>query len=67
MTNSQTQREDSELAVEEMLQSAIDAGRQSGYVQVETFEGVGMMTNDRGLVLTFEDGSEFQVTIVRSN
>jgi len=34
--------------------------------RVETFEEVGMLTNDAGLVITMQDGSEFQVTIVQS-
>lgn len=31
-----------------------------------SFERAGLMTTDNGLVLTFDDGSEFQVTIVQS-
>jgi hypothetical protein len=34
--------------------------------RVETFEAAGMLTRDRGLVVTMKDGSEFQITIVRS-
>ena len=34
--------------------------------RIETFEEVGVLTTDRGLVVTFEDGSEVQVTLVRS-
>lgn len=34
--------------------------------RVDTFEQAGVMTSNRGLVLSFEDGSEFQITIVRS-
>ena len=33
---------------------------------VSTFDGVGLMTSNRGLVLRMADGSEFQVSIVRS-
>lgn len=33
---------------------------------VVTFEDSGLMTRDRGLVLTMSDGDEFQVTIVKS-
>ena len=29
----------------------------------ETYEDFGVLTTDKGLVLGFEDGSEFQVTI----
>jgi len=31
-----------------------------------TFEHVGLMTSDNGLVLRMADGSEFQVTVVQS-
>jgi len=31
-----------------------------------TFERDGVLTNNRGVVLTLSDGSEFQITIVRS-
>ena len=32
---------------------------------VRTFEEVGMLTRDAGLIIKLLDGSEFQVTIVR--
>ena len=31
-----------------------------------TFEEMGIMTRNKGVVFRFEDGSEFQVTIIRS-
>lgn len=31
-----------------------------------TFEEGGVLTTNRGLTLRFEDGSEFQLTLVRS-
>jgi hypothetical protein len=31
-----------------------------------SFESVGMMTRNEGLVVRMKDGSEFQVTIVKS-
>jgi hypothetical protein len=34
--------------------------------QVETFEDAGILTNNRGLVVTMVDGSELQLTIVCS-
>ncbi len=34
--------------------------------RVQTYEEAGIMTTDRGLVVRTEDGSEFQITIVRS-
>ena len=33
---------------------------------VRTFEDAGVMTYDKGLVITTEDGSEFQITICQS-
>ena len=37
-----------------------------GVQGVATFEDAGIMTRNRGLVVTMDDGEEFQVTIVRS-
>ncbi len=34
---------------------------------VRTFTEAGLLTRDRGVVVTLADGSEFQLTIVRSN
>lgn len=33
---------------------------------IKTFEEVGMLTREAGLVVAMQDGSEFQVTIVQS-
>ena len=33
---------------------------------VRTFEEAGVPSEERGLVVTMSDGSEFQITIVRS-
>ncbi len=33
---------------------------------VQTFEEAGVPTEDRGLVVTMSDGSEYRVTIVKS-
>jgi hypothetical protein len=33
---------------------------------VRTFEEAGVPSEDKGLVVTMSDGSEFQITIVRS-
>ena len=35
-------------------------------IKTRTYEDVGMLTTDRGLVVTLPDGSEFQITIVQS-
>ena len=33
---------------------------------VTTFEQAGILTNNKGLVIQYADGSEFQITIVKS-
>ncbi len=37
-----------------------------GIRQIATYDDVGMITRDKGLVIEARDGSEFQVTIVQS-
>lgn len=37
-----------------------------GVGHVEIFKDAGVLTMNRGLVVTMDDGTEFQVTIVRS-
>lgn len=39
----------------------------SGLEMVRTFEEAGILTYNKGLVLRMKDGSEFQITVVRSN
>ena len=34
--------------------------------KMSTFEDVGMLTTNKGVVLTMLDGAEFQVTVVKS-
>ena len=36
-------------------------------VEVQTFENAGVMTYNKGLVITMPDGTEYQLTIVRSH
>lgn len=33
---------------------------------VRTYESAGVLTRDAGFVITLEDGSEYQITVVRS-
>jgi len=35
-------------------------------IEVDTFEGAGVLTMNKGLVLRMGDGTEFQLTIVQS-
>lgn len=37
----------------------------AGLIEVATFEEAGLMTANKGLVVTMADGSEFQVQIVK--
>jgi hypothetical protein len=46
--------------------SLVDPGSDEMIVDVSTFEEQGVLTNNKGLVIKTADGSEFQVTIVRS-
>jgi len=34
---------------------------------IQTLAAAGMLTSDNGLVLRFDDGAEFQITITRRN
>lgn len=43
-----------------------DEGDMHGQRNVRSFEDSGLLTKNEGLVVRMEDGSEFQVTIVRS-
>ncbi len=52
---------------EEFLLSAIRAfPEESDASRVRTFEEAGVLTHDRGLVVTLRDGGEIQVTLVCS-
>lgn len=42
----------------EMTEAAVE--------KVRTFSDAGLLTRDAGIVLTLDDGSEFQLTVVRS-
>ncbi|MEP0848353.1 MAG: hypothetical protein HRF50_16215 [Phycisphaerae bacterium] len=42
------------------------AGHVAGIRRIATYDDVGMLTRDKGLVIEAADGTEFQVTIVES-
>ena len=42
------------------------AERTDGIRQICTYDDVGMMTTDKGLVIECDDGTELQLTIVQS-
>jgi hypothetical protein len=47
--------------------SDIDGEDTLGGCRVATFEECGVLTNNEGLVLRLADGTEFQLTVVRSS
>ena len=57
-----------EQEFQDQLTDAIElAAEENGQdVRVVSFESAGVLTNNAGVVVTLEDGSEFQVTIVQS-
>jgi hypothetical protein len=54
-----------DIASDEELQASLDHPALAN-AQVKTFEDAGLLTRDRGIVLSLEEGSEFQITIVQS-
>ena len=52
----------------ELISEAADDSFGIGWedARVRTFEDAGVMTYNKGLVITLPDGSEFQLTIVQS-
>ena len=71
----ESEYENEEQFTEETLQDALAELISVGYdsydinwenLQVRTYEQAGVMTYNKGLVIELPDGSEFQLTIVRS-
>lgn len=49
------------------LEAATERGHEHSAVDGwQTFEQAGILTSNQGLVLTMNDGSEYQLTLVRS-
>ena len=59
-----------EESVARRLQDLLEEGNEEfdyePAASVKSFDRAGVMTNNEGLVVRFDDGSEFQVTIVQS-
>jgi len=57
-----------EQQMQEYLMEALDwASNEDGMVKsIDTFENLGVMTNNKGLVITMQDGSKFQLSIKQS-
>lgn len=43
-----------------------DSGYENPVESVRSFESAGVLTEDTGLVVTFVDGSKFQITITQA-
>ena len=57
----------SEKDIEELIESLLsDDEYHDGLKSIETFEENGNLTNNKGLVITTFDDSEFQITIVKT-
>ena len=56
------------LKFKEWLKRAIEiaADEEDMYVDIEDFEEARILTRNEGLVIKTEDGSEYQITIVKS-
>ena len=57
-----------EQKIQDYLVEVLDyASSQDGMVKIiDTFEELGMMTNNKGLVITMQDGTRFQLIIVKT-
>ena len=57
-----------EIDIETMLYELLQDDEAAPEVRrVQTFEEAGLLTGNRGVVVRTTDGSEFQLTIVRSH
>ena len=57
----------SEKDIEELIQILlVDDEYYEGMKSAKTFKECGLLTNNKGIVATDYDGSEFQITIVKT-
>ena len=52
--------------LQEILQVALETYKEEGIEEITTFERAGLLIMNEGLVIKTWDGSEFQLTIVKS-
>lgn len=50
-----------------LLAEALDAFEPEKVISVRSFEEAMLLTSNAGVVIRLEDGSEYQVTVVKSN
>ena len=58
-----------EQKIQDYLVEVLDwASNEDGMVKIiDTFEELEILTNNKGLVITMQDGSKFQLVIIKSN
>lgn len=60
------ERELMNYLLQELLIQRDEEGNELDIDRVDSFETCGILTNDKGFVITQNDGSEYQVFIVRN-
>ena len=58
-----------ETEIEEIISESLwdaDEDHGIGIADISTYRDVGMLSNNAGLVIKVDDGSEYQITIVQS-
>ena len=57
-----------EQQMQDYLKETLDwASNEDGMIKtIDTFEEIGVMTNNKGLLVRMKDGSRFQLVIVKS-
>jgi len=57
-----------EQQMQDYLKETLDwASNEDGMIKtIDTFEEIGVMTNNKGLLVRMQDGSRFQLVIVKS-
>ena len=67
-TNNQMDEQDmSEVIMDALYHDNEECGTETQVTKIYTFEELGILTTNTGLVVRMKDGSEFQITIVKSN
>ena len=49
-----------------LIDTLLYADKFDELISMVSFENGGVLTNDRGITIRYEDGSEFQITIVKT-
>ncbi len=52
--------------LQEQVELALEDDDAPGVRRMETFEEAGVLTSDAGFVISLDDGTQHQVTVVRS-